>query len=85
MQKFKLTKPVKFDGVEVHEISLREPKVRDLIAISRKNLSDLERDVHLLANLGEISTETIENLEIADYLKIQNWLRDFLSPETEAK
>ena len=85
MQKFKLTKPITIDGVEVHEISLREPKVGDLIAISRKNLSDLERDVHLLANLGEISTETIENLEIADYLKIQNWLRDFLSPGAEAK
>lgn len=85
MQKFKLTKPITIDGIAVHEISLREPKVRDLIAISRKNLSDLERDVHLLANLGEISTEAIENLEIADYLHIQNWLRDFLSPETEVK
>ncbi len=85
MQKFKLTKPITIDGVAVHEISLREPKVRDLIAISRKNLSDLERDIHLLANLGEIPTEAIENLEIADYLHIQNWLRDFLSPRTEAK
>ena len=85
MEKFKFSKPIMIDGVSVHEISLREPKVRDLIAISKKNLSDLERDVFLLANLSEISTEAIENLEIADYLKIQNWLKDFLSPKMETK
>ena len=39
MQKIKLSNPVKIDGVEVHELSLRRPKVRDLIAAGKKNVS----------------------------------------------
>ena len=84
-KKIKLSNPIKIDGVEIHELSLRTPKVRDLITVSKKNVSESEREVTLIANLSEVSPEAIQDLEIADYMKIQNWLRDFLSPETEAK
>ena len=36
MKKIKLSNSVKIDGVEVHELNLRTPKVRDLIAASKK-------------------------------------------------
>ncbi|MBQ3565449.1 MAG: phage tail assembly protein [Alphaproteobacteria bacterium] len=83
MQKIKLSNPVKIDGVEVHEISLRTPKVRDLIAAGKKNVDEAEKEVNLIANLGEISPETVQELDLRDYIKIQEWLRDFLSASTQ--
>lgn len=85
MQKIKLSNPVKIDGVEVYELSLRSPKVRDLIASGKKNVSEAEREVNLIANLAEVSPETVQDLDLRDYIKIQEWLKDFLSPETGQK
>ena len=85
MQKIKLSNPVKIDGVEVHEFSLRKPKVRDLIAAGKKNVSESEREVNLVANLAEVSPETIQDLDLCDYMKIQDWLKDFLSISTEQR
>ena len=85
MKKIKLENPIKIDGVEVSEISLRPPKVRDLIASSKKNIDEAEKEVNLIANLGEVSPETVQELDLRDYIKIQEWLRDFLSASTERK
>ena len=83
MKKIKLENPIKIDGVEVNEISLRSPKVRDLIVSSKKNIDEAEKEVNLIANLGEISPETVQELDLRDYIKIQEWLRNFLSVSME--
>ena len=82
MKKIKLSNPIKIDGVEVHELSLRRPKVRDLVAAGKKNVSESEREVNLIANLAEITPDTVQELDLCDYMKIQEWLKDFLSPMT---
>lgn len=78
MKKIKLETPIKIDGVEVHEISLRRPKVRDLLVSDKKNISESEREINLIANLAEVSPEAIQELDLSDYMKIQTWLKDFL-------
>ena len=40
------------------------------------------REVNLIANLAEVSPETIQDLDLCDYMKIQDWLKDFLSVST---
>ena len=85
MQKIKLSNPIKIDGVDVHELSLRRPKVRDLIAAGKRNVSESEREVDLIANLAEVAPEAIQELDLSDYLKIQEWLKDFLSVSTGQK
>ncbi len=82
MKKIKLENSIKIDGVEVHEISLRQPKVRDLLISSKKNASEAEREVNMIANLAEIPADAVEDLDLRDYLKIQNWLKDFLAQPT---
>ncbi len=82
MKKIKLENSIKIDGVEVNEISLRQPKVRDLLISSKKNVSEAEREVNLIANLSEIPVDAVEDLDLRDYLKIQNWLKDFLVQPT---
>lgn len=81
-EKIKLSSPIKVDGVLVHELNLRKPKVKDLIVANRKNSSDIDREVNLIANLAEIPVESVQELDLSDYLKTQNWLKNFLSPET---
>lgn len=82
MKKIKLSDPIKIDGVEVNEISLRQPKVRDLLISSKKNVSEAEREVTLISNLAEIPVVAVEDLDLRDYLKIQEWLKDFLAQPT---
>ena len=82
MKKIKLGNPIKIDGVEVHEISLRQPKVRDLLISSKKNVSEAEREVTLISNLAEIPVTAVEDLDLRDYLKVQEWLKDFLAQPT---
>lgn len=79
MKKIKLENPIKIDGVEVNEITLRAPKVRDILIASKKNVSEAEREVTLIANLAEIPVEAIEDLGLKDYVTIQDWLKVFLS------
>lgn len=80
MIKIKLNEPIKVDGVLLSEISLREPKVKDIMAISKGNGSDYEKEVRLVANLSEQSTESIMEISFKDYAKIQKVIRDFLAP-----
>lgn len=89
MTTIKLINPIKIDGKEISEITLRRPKVRDRLAVDRlavdrlavdrSNLSDAEKEVQLNANLSDVPREAIEELDLADYSKIQKVLSDFLS------
>ena len=84
MQKIKLSNPIKIDGVEVHELSLRRPKVRDLLISGKGNVDESEREVNLIANLAEVPGEAIRDMDLQDYLKIQEYLKSFLSQVTKA-
>ncbi len=81
MQKIKLTEPIKIDGILVSELTLRRPKVRDRLAVERMSNNDAEKEVALIANLASISREAVEELDLADYSKIQGALQDFLSQQ----
>ncbi|WP_265014729.1 phage tail assembly protein [Wolbachia endosymbiont (group B) of Camptogramma bilineatum] len=81
MQKIKLTEPIKIDGILVSELTLRRPKVRDRLAVERMSNNDAEKEVALIANLASISREAVEELDLADYSKIQGALQGFLSQQ----
>lgn len=77
MQTITLNNPITVDGMSVSELTIRRPKVRDYLAIERINGSDLNKEVTLTANLTSVAKEAIEELDIADYVKIQEVLKDF--------
>jgi hypothetical protein len=85
MEKIKLSEPIKIDGVAVHELSLRRPKVRDLLIAGKKEASESEREVNLIANLAEVPVDAIKDLDLRDYLKIQEFLKDFLAQPDQQK
>lgn len=66
-------------GVKVGELKMRAPKVRDMLAADKISGSDAEREVRLFSNLCEVEPTVIEGLDMADYVKLQEAYRGFLS------
>ncbi|WP_174516837.1 phage tail assembly protein [Wolbachia endosymbiont of Cardiocondyla obscurior] len=79
MKTITLNNPITVDGISVSELSMREPKVRDLLAIERIEGEAL-KEVALIANLASVLKEVVEDLCIKDYVEIQKVLKDFLLP-----
>ncbi|WP_341822290.1 phage tail assembly protein [Wolbachia endosymbiont (group A) of Clivina fossor] len=87
MTTVKLDNPITVEGIEVSELTFRPVKVRDCLAMERAGSSDFESDfekeVGLIANLASVTKETIWELYFADYMKIQEELKDFFPSVTQ--
>ena len=77
-----LTEKITVDNKAIQEMTLRRPKVRDRLAVERMGQSDAEKEVALIANLSDLPKEAVEELDLADYNKIQVVLQDFLLAST---
>lgn len=80
MQAIKLFVPVTISGLTYETINIRRPKVRDRLAVERIKKTDAEKEIALIANLTEVTVEVIEELDLADYNKVQEALQGFLLP-----
>lgn len=60
-------------------LTLRRPKVRDMIASDKAKGTDADKEIALFANLAEISPEEIAALDMADYKQLQEAYKAFLS------
>lgn len=58
---------------------MRRVKVRDTLAAQRVKGNDAEKEIFLLANLCEVTSEQIESLDMADYTRLQEVYSSFLS------
>ena len=77
MKKIKLSYPVASAGAEVTEISMRRPKVGDMLV--GKKQSDEEKEVAIFANLCQITPEAIREMDLGDYKKLQEAFQGFFS------
>lgn len=77
--KIKLTHPFEVDGQRHEELCMRRAKVRDQQAAYRAGSTDAEREVRLFANLCEVAPEVIEEVDLADYQKLQETFEGFVS------
>lgn len=75
-----LKSPVEMTGgVKVGVLKMRAPKVRDMLTADKTSGTDAEREVRLFSNLCEVEPAVIEDLHMADYKKLQEAYRGFLS------
>ncbi len=75
----KLSQPIEANGIEVKELSMRAPLVRDMLNGTKSADSNEEKEIHLFANLCNVSPKDIELLAPSDYFKLQAKYNDFLS------
>ena len=66
-------------GAKIDRLFLRRPKVRDMLAGDKAGGSDAEKEIRTFANLCEVSPETIEAMDMADYKRLQEAYANFLS------
>lgn len=60
----------------VKELVMRRPKVRDQINASKSGSDPATQECTLFSALCEVSLETIENLDMSDYAKLQKAYTD---------
>jgi len=64
---------------DLKEIRIRRPKVKDIKEVmSLKNLEDLDRDLLLLEKLTGVPKQVLEELDIADWTKLQTVLAEMM-------
>ena len=76
--KITLTYPIKDGSTEIKEISLRRPKVRDLMVMDEVDGS-LEKSVRMIAQLSDLPVSVIEDLDAADFSKAAEVVEAFLA------
>jgi len=79
MQTIELQHPIEVNGERITSLVLRRPKVRDRLLSEKSNGTEAEKEVRFIANLCEMAPDQIEQLDMADYVKVQEALSDFLS------
>ena len=76
MKVIKLSYPPSED---LKELKIRRPKVRDIKEVmSLKDLDDLDRDLILLEKLTGVPKQVLEELDIADWTKLQSALAEMM-------
>ena len=76
MKVIKLSYPPSED---LKEIKIRRPKVRDIKEVmSLKDLDDLDRDLLLLEKLTGVPKQVLEELDIADWTRLQATLAEMI-------
>jgi hypothetical protein len=79
MKTIKLDYPIKADGREVKELTMRRPKVKDQLLSDRAGASDAEKELTLFAHLTALAPADLHELDMTDYIKLQEAYRSFLS------
>lgn len=71
--------PITVEKQEYKTLTLRSPKARDQIVAQKAGGTNGEQEATLFSNLCEVPKAVIEELEMADYNKLQAKYKDFLS------
>lgn len=83
METIKLDYPVQFEGRTISEITLRRPKVADTRKARKDHKDPADQEIAMLATLSGLPPALFDELDMADYSKVQEKLEGFFgSSET---
>nr|VFK48186.1 MAG: Phage tail assembly chaperone protein, E, or 41 or 14 [Candidatus Kentron sp. TC]VFK50698.1 MAG: Phage tail assembly chaperone protein, E, or 41 or 14 [Candidatus Kentron sp. TC]VFK59845.1 MAG: Phage tail assembly chaperone protein, E, or 41 or 14 [Candidatus Kentron sp. TC] len=78
-----MKRPFELEGQRYEEVVFkRRPKARDMVLLPRILVQDStqkEREQHMIATLCEIPTETLDAMDLADYVQLQGVWSGFFS------
>lgn len=67
----RLSRPAEANGVQVDQLHLRAPTVRDIRAAQAGAADEEQRELNLFASLAEVSPKDLEGLALKDYTRLQ--------------
>lgn len=75
----KLTVPMTIDGVDIKEVTVRRPKVKDQLDAQRSGKGEGEIELHLIARLTGLNPVDItEKMDLDDFFCIRGVVHSFL-------
>ncbi|AJW97525.1 mu-like prophage FluMu gp41 family protein [Burkholderia gladioli] len=81
-----LAYPIKLNGVECDKFTMRRPKVRDMRGAQKLAPKDEEQqELILFASLAEVSPDDIEEMDMADYARVQDAYYSFRSVRQDGR
>lgn len=82
---FKLKVPLEYDGKEIAEITMRAPKVRDIIMAQKVKGSESDQTVAMFASISGVPMPAWHDMDLRDFRRIERWIGPFIggsnSPE----
>lgn len=69
--------PVVHEGQTISSLTMRRPRLRDLLAADRLQGTDAAKEVRIFANLCEVTPAALEEMDLADYAALQSAYRRF--------
>ena len=70
--------PVTVDGETITALHIRRPKMRDMKR-AQKHKDDLEKSIHMIADLAEVSLAVVEELDTADFTAASDKVGEFMA------
>ncbi|PKL94627.1 MAG: phage tail assembly protein [Gammaproteobacteria bacterium HGW-Gammaproteobacteria-8] len=75
----KLVFPFDHKGQHLAEVTMRRPKVGDMLVARKGKGDDAEQELMLFASLTGVPPEAFQEMDMLDYQKLQGIYRGFLS------
>ncbi len=76
-KEIKLKYPVSDGGETINVLKMRAPKVRDQLNADKLNGGDAEKEVAIMANLCDLTPDIIGELDLRDYVALQEAYKSF--------
>lgn len=81
VQTVELNYPVAHEGQMLGAVTLRRPTVRDSLEAQRLGaLNPAELELHMMAQLSGLPLQTLERLDMQDYIRLQAVLQAMVRP-----
>lgn len=79
METIELEYPVEVGGEKYEELKMRRPKVKDALFVNKSEGDEAEGECQLFANLCGVPKDVMQELDMADYSKVQKAWTSFLA------
>lgn len=77
--KIKLKNPINVDGDNIEVLEMRPPKVRDRLIAEKQAGGVAEKEMIFIANLCNVTPDVMMEVDLSDYVKLQEAVNNFLS------
>lgn len=67
----RLSRPSEANGIQVDQLRLRAPTVRDIRTAQAGAADEEQRELNLFASLAEVGAKDLEGLALKDYTRLQ--------------
>jgi hypothetical protein len=74
-QSLKLGFPIRHAGKEITEVTLRRPKVADVITAQRGASTPAEIELAMVAQIIGLPQDAVAQMDLGDYMAVQNALK----------